>query len=105
MHMMLLLLAACGINEDNFADKFGALACDQYEDCEPDNFDDDYDSFDDCLDDAVPLFEEVQDWGEEVCGIDYDLATECYRDMKAMDCEEIEDGDAPPSCDDIYEDC
>jgi hypothetical protein len=100
MHTLLLLLTACGVNEDNFADKFGHLLCSLSEECYEEDFDDAYDDFEDCLDDTTRLMEDVQDYAESLCAIDYDIASECYADMKAMSCEEFEDGQETPSCSD-----
>ncbi|MFH1464735.1 MAG: hypothetical protein ABIO70_10145 [Pseudomonadota bacterium] len=104
-HLLLpLLLVGCGVNEDNFAARFARLYCSQAEECYEDEFDEEYDDFGECLDDATAIMEDTQDYFEALCEIDYDLATECYSDAKAMDCDEIEEGQQPDACN-RYVDC
>jgi hypothetical protein len=95
-----LLLIACGVNEDNFADKFAHVLCSQAEECYPDDFDDSYEDFGECLDDMAAYMDDVQRTAEQLCEIDYEIASECYADLKSMSCDEIDEGQSPPACGD-----
>ena len=92
-----LLLAGCGIDEDNFEERFAQGICSTAERCHPDEFYETYEDLEGCLEATVPLVEDVQDV-ESPCAIDYELATECYRETMALSCEEVDDGYQPEAC-------
>jgi hypothetical protein len=54
---------------------------------------------DDCVDDLEGIYDEVQDWAEMLCDIDYQMASRCYRQMKWASCDELDDENwSPEAC-------
>jgi hypothetical protein len=96
-----LVLVGCGVTEDNFGYKFAVVTCKKARNCEPDDFEDWYDDLEDCVDDFEPIFDELQDWTEIICDIDYQLASQCYRQLRFASCDDWEDPDwNPEACED-----
>jgi hypothetical protein len=96
-----LLLVGCHVTEEDFAYKYALVSCKKARRCEPEDFEDWYDDLEDCVDDAEALWELWQDGTELFCDIDYQIASQCYRQMKLASCEDWDDPDwDPEACQD-----
>ncbi len=96
-----LLLIGCGVNEDTFAYKFSVVSCKKSYQCDQEDFLDVFDDVAECVDETEPFMEEVQDWSEALCDIDYQLASQCYRELKWASCDDWNDsGWYPEVCED-----
>lgn len=87
----LLTLIACGVDEENFAERFAEVSCDQGIACEEPGFTD-YADAEQCLPDALADWQAVEAMGEEFgCPLDYSLAADCLAIFKGADCAAVAD--------------
>lgn len=95
---MIMLLAAallaCAIPEEDFPATYAQVTCRQYQNCEPEDFDDVWDDRQECEDDVADLTNELLDLAD-LLGQDYDedAARDCVSNMRWASCEEFSDGD------------
>ncbi len=99
-----LLLVGCFVDEENFPDKYAKVSCDKFQDCEPDDFDEYYESMAECRDDVVEVWDELEDFLGIFCDLDYDYAGKCIRDMRRASCDDYSDADwSSDACDDFMD--
>ena len=88
-----LLLCACGVNTDNFPDKYGHALCKVHYDCEISRFEAAYDDPKDCEekigDNVWRLLGGVT--GEQ-CDFDKGAARDCLDDISKAECGALESG-------------
>jgi len=89
--MFIFLLVACGVDQDNFAEKFGEISCDQGLECELDGYDQ-YADADECVPQAAADWLAVAELGDEFdCSLDYEFAADCLKIFKKSDCDAVAD--------------
>ncbi|MBA2320718.1 MAG: hypothetical protein H0V89_06130 [Deltaproteobacteria bacterium] len=102
------VLVGCGPSIEDpeaFAHEFAGIWCDREETCALGDFEDEYDSFDQCLDDRSDD-PNIHDSDKDGCAIDVDAANACLAFLDdAEDCSDREHGDIEEACKDVYIDC
>ena len=101
----LLALTACvaPITEENAPERMAETVCKKQRRCEPDLYEDLYQSeFDECVDENTAAYEFLLDI-TSVFGLDVDVeeVRKCARDIRRASCDEWLDGDIGNDCDDI----
>jgi hypothetical protein len=99
--LALLFAAACGgVNEDNFVEKYAAVACSYGEECDPTAFSEDFGSVSECEDTFTALMVAFE-FGKG-CTFNDGNAKQCLSDAKGASCDaELES----TACDNVYENC
>jgi hypothetical protein len=99
-----LLLPACGVNEDNYQEKFVEAACDLYYECIED-FAGYWDDVDACVNDIMENLDPVdEDYAD--CEFNSKNARKCLDSYKEITCEDIESGEAEfdeAACQNVWE--
>ena len=99
-----LLVTSCGVNEDNFPEKYAKATCDQMFDCEIQG----YDTWEDetaCREDIQDVWDDMKQMMDALgCSVDYDLAGDCLKDYRRASCEEIDSptGFTSSACEDMW---
>jgi hypothetical protein len=101
----LLALAACvaPITEENAPERMAETVCKKQRRCEPDLYEDLYQSeFDECVDENEAVYDLVLGIGDLFgLGLDIEEVRKCARDIRTASCDEWRDGDIGNDCDDI----
>jgi hypothetical protein len=99
-----MLLPACGVNRDNYVEKFVKVRCELYE-CYED-FEEYWNDVDECVDEALGYLEDYLDEYYADCEFSRRNATKCINSYKKISCEDFESGDYEydgEACEDIWE--
>jgi hypothetical protein len=92
------LLAGCSITPENYAERFAEQECGIEHRCYPEDFL--WSDLDACVADLLPGYQAGLDWAEDNCAPKYDLATDCWRAIERMSCDEIASPtEEPEACD------
>jgi hypothetical protein len=96
-----LIATGCGLDEDKFLDKFANKTCDIYFECEDEL---EYELKWDDKGECVEFFEGItQPQGDEAdCEYDEDAAHDCLAAIDELECNDLDDTDTIPECDDVY---
>lgn len=84
--------AGCTVTQENFGEEMGEAWCDKYQECYRSEFEDDYDSMEECQEDAEDTYDSIQEGANDLgCELDEEEAT-AYRDeLRASECGEFND--------------
>ncbi|MFT7517985.1 MAG: hypothetical protein ACI9MC_000109 [Kiritimatiellia bacterium] len=91
--VIVLLIAGCGLNSDNYPDKYAKTLCDAYIDCEVNRFEEAYDDRKDCenaISDSV--WRLLGGVTNEECPFDKGAAQTCLQDLKNATCDSLAAG-------------
>ncbi|MBW1881235.1 MAG: hypothetical protein JRI25_21995 [Deltaproteobacteria bacterium] len=94
---------ACGINEDNYREKYIKVVCELYYECE-EGFTAYWDDVDACVDDILDDDTTDDDYAD--CAFDSKNARKCLDSFKAITCEQIDADEVEideEACDNIWE--
>lgn len=100
-----LLVGCAPLTEENAPEKLALTVCRKHRACDTERWDETYDrDFVECVDENQDFFEDAVRLGE-VIGLEVDLeeVARCRADIAASSCDEFEDGDYGPNCDDMLE--
>jgi hypothetical protein len=84
----LLLLPGCGVNEDNYVEKFAKVVCELYYDCF-EEFGEYWDDVDACVDETAELLDDGDESYTD-CEFDSKNARKCIDSYEAITCEQID---------------
>ncbi len=105
MCAILVALAACvaPITEENAPERMAETVCQKQRRCEPDLYEDLYQSeFDECVDENQAVYEFVLDiTGIFGADLDVEEVRKCARDIRRASCDEWVAGEIGNDCDDI----
>ena len=98
--MLLLLALACGLSEGSFYKKGFRLSCKNWEQCDPDDFAEHYESVGDCLDaEWARAGTYIEQYEQDGCTFEPAEAHACLQGLRQIDCETWMDEDtAPDAC-------
>jgi hypothetical protein len=98
--VLLLLFLACNISEGKFYKKAFRLRCDNWEQCDADDFALHYDSTDDCFDtEWGRTGTYIQQYENDGCTFEPSEAHACLQALKEIDCDTwTDDTTAPEDC-------
>lgn len=80
--LLMLLAASCGVNKNNFADKYATAYCHMYSECQSAYFNDYYDSVKDCADNFSEYFDSSY---YDTCDFDKKSASACLKLIKSVE--------------------
>ncbi len=86
----LLVLSACGVNENNWGDKNAKVMCDYMERCDALEFFYLYDDQGECMDKQLDYWDEYGEQTKQGCKFDEEAANECHS-LLNQSCEKIAD--------------
>jgi len=101
----LVLLPACGVNEDNYVEKFAKVLCGLYDECYQEEFASYWDDVNQCVDELVDAMDEGGDYYAD-CTFDNKNAKDCIDSYKKVTCDDIEADTAEideTACENIWE--
>jgi len=102
--LFLILVSACSpLTEDNAPERLAETVCRKTRSCDPDSYDDLYQSeFDECVDEQTRAYEFILDVGG-IFGVDLNIdeLRKCRRDIRSASCEDFLDGNIGNDCDDV----
>lgn len=98
---VLLVLAACGMSEDKFQDRFSELSCEALFECTDDAVLEflPFDSVDSCMKYMGLAWSSIPD----DCDYDPAAAKRCIKEVQDLSCDG--DNDTPSACEDVYDGC
>ncbi len=98
--MLLLLLVACALSEGRFYKQGFQLSCEQWEECDPDDFAGHYDSVDDCFDaEWARSGTYIAEYENDGCTFEPHEARACLQDLRKIDCDTwADEGTSPEAC-------
>lgn len=102
---MLVLLAACGLDADNFRTRQNEEACRNSEACASNTFAIEYGSVAACVDAFEESYGTLYTCERKACAFDEDDAQACLDNLAGATCEDVADGDAWTRCDSVFTDC
>lgn len=85
-------LVACAVPEEDFPEEYGKTACKRLEECDRGDFEETFDSMDECQESLADLAEgvlDIADFGGET--YDEDKGREWLTELRRSSCEEFDD--------------
>ena len=102
--MILLALLACGVTENNIAEKTVRTVCASMQECYQAEFEDSYGDLGDCVDENSAFVEGFYNCYIENCDqFDGGAANDCVQELGAQACGEDEPSSS--ACDDMWSEC
>ena len=101
-----LVVSAGCVTKNNADVKIARAACDRFEECALGEFEEEYSSVADCVDDFTDPDERgvtVDCLDQAGCEFRADYARDCRSSIASVSCEEFVDGDVSSRCDDIWD--
>lgn len=102
--MILLALLACGVTENNIADRTLHTVCASMQECYQADFEDAYGDVGTCMDENRSFIEGFYDCYIDNCDqFDAGAASDCVQELGAQSCDEDESNAS--ACDQIWSEC
>ncbi len=98
------LLAGCALPEEDFPSKYADTVCAKLKKCDRSNYENSFDSFDDCAEQFTDAAETASDFLGAL-NLDYneDNAKACISSIRGADCGEFDGDIMPDECDHVWD--
>lgn len=100
---MFALLAACGVDEQDYPTRRAAAECRTLEKCAQGQYESHFRNMDDCVDDVADDIDDVIDEWFDKCEYDPAEAKRCVSRVRGMSCAEWASGYGDRACDLVYD--